>query len=267
MPSPFPGMDPYLENPTSWGGVHTRLIVAIADQLNDRLPDGYRTDIEEYVWLHAEDDDEPFARRKPDAFVPESGGPVLAGRNGAAVAVAEPTAEVRLLPGRARKRRRVVIITAGGRRVLTALEVLSPSNKEPGDDRDAYLLKRGEYLASGTNLVEIDLLRDGDRLPLGKPRPVVADYYILSSPADRRPTSSVWAFDVRDPIPVIPVPVRAGVDPIPLDLRACLDTAYDNGHYDEKLDYSLPPVPALRPADADWAATLFAKPKKRKGGK
>ena len=264
MPSPFPGMDPYLENPTSWGGVHARLIVTIADQLNGRLPAGYRTDIDEYVWLHENDDEKHFGRRKPDAFLPDVNGGSNSRGNGV-LAVSEPTAEVRLLSGRARKRRRVVIVTADGRRVLTALEILSPANKDSGEDREAYLLKRSEYLASGTNLVEIDLLRDGDRLPMGRPRPTVADYYLLSSPADRRPLTSVWAFDLRDLIPVVPVPVRAGVDPVPLDLRACLDLVYDNGLYAGKLDYTRLPVPALRPADAEWAATLFAKPAKRRG--
>jgi len=181
--------------------------------------------------------------------------------------MAEPTAEVRLLSGRARKRRRVVIVAADGQRVLTAIEVLSPANKAPGEDREAYLLKRSECLASGTNLVEIDLLRGGDRLPMGRPAPAVSDYYILSSPADRRPHTAVWAFAVPDAIPIFPVPVRPRVAPVPLDLRACLDTAYDNGLYGEKLRYDAPADPPLNSRDAEWASSLFAKPpKKKKGG-
>ncbi len=266
MPSPFPGMDPYLEAPAPWGGVHARLIVAVADQLNLVLPDGYRTNIEEYVWLQDEEDSEPFARRKPDVFVPEPGGTRRRPRGSAtATPLAEPTAEVVLLPGRSRRRRRVVIRTAGGHRVVTVLEILSPANKMPGKDRNAYLAKRDECLASGTNLVEIDLLRDGDRLPLGKPRPTVADYYLLRSPADRRPRTSVWAFGVRDPIPVIGVPLRPGVGPVPLDLRACLDRVYDDGFYGEELDYRQPADPPLDSHDAEWAATLFAKPAKKRG--
>ena len=268
MPPPFPGMDPYLESPTSWAGVHARLIVAIADQLNRHLPTGFRTDIDEYVWLHAEDDEEgPFARRKPDVFVRGSPRRTRPVHNGATLTMAEPTAEVRLLSGRARKRRRVVIVAADGQRVLTAIEVLSPANKAPGEDREAYLLKRSECLASGTNLVEIDLLRGGDRLPMGRPAPAVSDYYILSSPADRRPHTAVWAFAVPDAIPIFPVPVRPRVAPVPLDLRACLDTAYDNGLYGEKLRYDAPADPPLNSRDAEWASSLFAKPpKKKKGG-
>ncbi|MBV8886966.1 MAG: DUF4058 family protein [Chroococcidiopsidaceae cyanobacterium CP_BM_RX_35] len=33
MPSPFPGMDPYLEQPALWSSFHSRLIVAIADAI------------------------------------------------------------------------------------------------------------------------------------------------------------------------------------------------------------------------------------------
>lgn len=257
MPSPFPGMDPYLEDPNEWGGVHHALIVAIAAQLNTRLPDGFRAKIEQYIRVEESDGStEPDRRlRNPDVFIPASPSSY---RNGTATAVLpDPTLEMVLLPGELARHRRVLIETLDGRNILTALEVLSPSNKKAGPDRMAYLSKRNEYLAAGTNLVEIDLLRSGLRLPVGDPTPPLADYYLLVSAAERRPMTSVWAFSVRQPIPNIAVPLQAQVGSVVLELRACLDRVYEEGRYNAACDYSAPPAVALDTADAAWAEKLL----------
>ena len=158
-----------------------------------------------------------------------------------------------------RKRRRILIRTADGSDVLTVIEVLSPSNKSNSADGQAYLAKRGEYLASSTNLVEIDLLRDGDRIPLGRPRPPVTDYYVLVSAKNRRPSTSIWAFTVQEPLPIFPVPLGRKYEGVALDLKACLDRVYDDGRYATKLHYDQPPVPELDAPRTVWANELLKK--------
>jgi len=256
MPSPFPGMDPYLEG-FLWPDAHGSLIYTIRAALAARLPKGYFANIDQYLWL-AEGDEEkrPTRRGKPDAFV--SNGPTR-DRPAGSVVTAEPTTRVRLpLPKRVRKKRYIRLIDTEDRRVVTVVELLSPSDKLPKQDRAHYLLKRNEYLGAGVNLVEIDLLRKGHRVPMGEPDPPDADYYLMVSKADEYPEAEVWAFTVREVIPVVPVPLRSG-EAIALDLRGCLDKAYDESHYANQIDYTQPADPPLRKPDAEWAAELLKK--------
>ncbi len=264
MPSPFPGMDPYLEHPAYWSGFHTRFIVAISAAISHALPKGYYADVEQHVWLEGEDPDErePFA--VPDDYVAERKG--IESRSGGGIATlptSKPSTEVTLTRPTKRKGHKFVkVVDQPGNRVVTVIEVLSPSNKESGDDRDAYLYKRSEYLLTGTNLVEIDLLFDGERVPMGKPKPPRADYYALVSRAHQFPKASVWAFTVRDPLPVLPVPLKPADGNIVLDLRACLDRAYEDAGYANRIEYIKPPAVALSTADAKWVVELLKPAKK-----
>ena len=266
MPSPFPGMDPYLENPVRWGGVHLRILVAISTQLNRIMPDGFTTEIEQYITVSEGSEDEGITgRRNPDVFAyeiePSNG---ARRKNGSTAVMEAPTAVTNLDTGEIHKNRRVLIQSTEDKTIVTAIEVLSPSNKSRGKFGRAYLAKRGEYLAAGTSLVEIDLLRDGVRLPLGVPRPPVTDYYILVSVAERRPSTDVWAFTLRQRIPIFPIPLKVDMQPVPLDVKGCLDLIYDEGNYPIKIDYRRPATPPLNQPDAEWAASLFAKPAKKK---
>ncbi len=261
MPSPFPGMDPWLEAPVGGGGVHTGLIVAYQAALNRVLPPGVFPRIDEYVSVRDEDEDEP-GLRNPDVFIPDDPGRTRGGV-GVAPAVTAPTARGTLPAAERRKHRAVQIVTTDGHEVLTVLELLSPKNKS-GDGRLAYTQKRREYLSS-VNLVEIDLLRAGGRFPMGRPSPPTADYYVFSCRRSEYPGTETWAFTVRDPLPVIPVPVSSDHPDAPLDLRAALDRVYDETRSGESLKYAIPPVPPLHAADAAWAADLLKKhAKKRK---
>jgi hypothetical protein len=251
-------MDPYLEHPAYWSGFHTRFIVAISASLSHLLPKGYYADVEQHVWLEGNEPNgrEPFA--VPDGYVAHKSATGEAGGGVATLVATTPVTEVTLPKPVKRKGHKFVrIVDQPGNRVVTVIEVLSPSNKESGDDREAYLNKRNEYLLSGTNIVEIDLLRDGERVPFGRPRPPIADYYALVSRADRFPKASVWAFTVRDPLPVLPVPLKPADGAVPLDLRASLDRAYDDAAYQNRIDYTAPPALALRKPDAEWASDLL----------
>jgi len=140
--------------------------------------------------------------------------------------------------------------------VVTVLEVLSPTNKTSTDDRAQYLRRRMRVLRSKVNLVEIDLLRGGEPMPMnGVPD---CDYRILVARRGRRPNVDVWPFDLRDPIPEIPIPL-AGDDPdVWLELKPILNAVYDGGAYRYRL-YDHPPDPPLTDEDAAWATKLATK--------
>lgn len=255
MPSPFPGMDPWLEG-SLWPDIHGALIFTIREAIAARLPVGYFANVDQYVWLSA-GEGEPVRRGQPDAFLSGAGAP-LAGPNTTAAA---PTLHVRLpTPKRVRKKRYIRLLDTEDRSVVTVIELLSPSDKLPKKDRARYLAKREEYLAAGVNLVEIDLLRRGLRVPMGEPDPPAADYFVLVSRAAEYPDADVWAWDVRDPIPLFPVPLKTEHGGLTLDIRACLDRAYDAAHYERLIDYTKPANPVLRKADAGWAAELLKTP-------
>ena len=176
----------------------------------------------------------------------------------------EPTTRTRLpSPKRVRRKHYIKLMDAADRSVFTVIELLSPSEKLLTKDRTQYLAKRDEYLASGTNLVEIDLLRRGHRIPMGKPDPPAADYYVLVSRAVAYPAAEVWGFNVQDEIPTFPVPLKEEDDPIPLDLRACLEEIYDDARYDNLIDYTKPSDPPLRKPDAEWAVEYLKKQAKK----
>ena len=147
----------------------------------------------------------------------------------------------------------------GSGEIVTVLEILSPKNKRPGEGRRAYEEKRRSVLASRTSLVEIDLLRAGDRMPvLGDVRS--ADYRILVSRGDRRPRSELYIFSLRDPIPRVLLPLRRGDSEPLIDVAAALGVIYDRASYDMSVDYAREPVPPLPEADREWARTVTARP-------
>ena len=141
--------------------------------------------------------------------------------------------------------------------VVTVIEVLSPTNKRPGTGRRLYLDKRVTVLATGTSLVEIDLLRGGDRMPTLGP-PIAGDYRLLVSRGWRRPRAEVIAFGLRDRLPAFTVPLRRGEEEPRIDLARVLHALYDRASYDLRIDYRRPAVPPLGADDAAWAAPHLA---------
>jgi len=253
MPSPFPGMDPYLEDPNLWPDFHLTFLIALRAALNSVLPAPYVARADRHVWV---DDPESELRLlgRPDMYVADP----LDARTGVGAATELAAPVTALLPFPARKGQPFLkILDTRQHRVVTAIELLSPSNKRPGRDRDAYLNKRADYLASQVNLVEMDLLRSGVRAPVSGPLPP-ADYYIMVSRASDFPKAGVWPLSVRDHLPPAPIPLNPGEECPLLQLRPSLDRAYDEAGYAQEIDYDQPPAPPLNPADAAWASELLA---------
>jgi hypothetical protein len=159
MASPFPGMDPYLEQ--FWGDIHQTLITYARDQLNARLPSELRARVQERVFVES-----PLALQRvvyPDIRVaPKRGKPARTKKatQKSSIAVAEPL-RIRLQAEPVTQGYIEIIDVATRRRVITVIEVLSPSNNVPGAGRDQYQRKQQECMDGNINLVEIDLLREG----------------------------------------------------------------------------------------------------------
>ena len=262
--SPFPGMDPYLE--ASWGDIHHRLITYSCDQIQPQLPDDLRARVEERVSVGSPDH-RPL-HLIPDVRVVEKSRRSGRGRARGGVAVAEPKTRITKLA-------KPLLLeyddepttegfieirdTGGDRRVVTVIEFLSETNKRPGKDRRKYFQKRKELRRGGVNLVEIDLLRGGRRLPpLNRndlPAAHRTPYCVLTMRAGQRPLE-YYAIPLREELPTIPIPLRTTDNDATLDLQAVLHQAYVNGRYDD-VDYSKPAIPPLAPADTEWAGKLL----------
>lgn len=249
MASPFPGMDPYLEAAGIWEDLHTTLIVAIRAEINPRLPEGYVAATDRHVWIET---GKPRKRQKrePDVYVVKdrkSPGPKTP--EGATALLAPRSIS---LPVRERKGKPYLkILDSGDRRVVTVLELLSPTNKKPGEHYEEYLAKREEYFASGVNLVEVNLLRAGKNPPLGEMEGEVLQYYILVCRARDLPRAAIWPFTVRDPLPDFSIPLRPGEE-IPFNLKPCLERAYQEARYDREINYARPPEPPFPGENAGW---------------
>lgn len=252
MKSPFPGMDPYLEDRSRWSSVHTRLIVSMSDQLADAVAPHFFVEIEQRVYIITPDDPETRVQIVPDLYaVLERQGEqrVSAAASGAIMTptLVEPLYELEI------RDRYIEIRDTESREVVATLELLSPFNKTPGNvGYDAFQRKRRQVMASNVHWIEVDLLRAGER-----PAEVAgkSDYYALLKRGEKLGPYEVWYFDLRDRMPVIAVPLRPPFDDVPLDLQSAFDEVYKRAHYANSIDYTRPvPPPPLRPADTAWAA-------------
>jgi hypothetical protein len=255
MPSPFPGMDPYLVNPALWETVHHWLISGLAEQLSAVLPEPYWVAIEQRTYLAGPEDLALVGR--PDASVVGTASPAPDAPGG--VATLAPAVEVTLPIADRIREGYLEIRDPGTGDVVTVVEVLSPGNKRPGTGRREYLRKREAVIGTETNLIEIDLLRAGPRMPMGR-APEAYDYGVMISRGAERPRAVLLPFTLRDPLPRVPVPLRPGEQEQIVNLQALLhgpDSIYNRGHFERFVDYGRSPEPPLPDSDAAWADALL----------
>ncbi|MCY2992152.1 MAG: DUF4058 family protein [Planctomycetota bacterium] len=257
MASPFPGMDPYLEQ--FWRDVHARLIIYAADQLQGRLPGDLRARVEERVVVESGAGEERNVY--PDIRIVERGrGPAGAATTETDVAVLEPV--ILRLENESMTETFIEVIDVGsGKRVVTVIEVLSLANKLPGDGQEKYRQKQDELRAGGVSLVELDLLRTGQRR-LGVPyRRLPISHRTAYQVCVRRgwdPAAvEVYPVPIRQRLPTVRIPLRQTDAEVPLDLQTLIEQCYRNGGYDADLDYHHPPQPPLTAEDDSWADNLL----------
>jgi hypothetical protein len=250
-------MDPFIEG-QEWEDFHFRFIAELANALDPQVQPRYVVRVDRYVYVD-DTSDEQLQRIRPDAFVLEVRREGNAARGAAGTTTAVVAAPVVLtLP--MPEEQRIAYLTVrerGTGELITVIELLSPLNKRPNSDgRREYLRKRAAVIKSSAHLVEIDLLRQGERLPTIEPLPP-ADYYAFVSREQRRPKVEVYPWSLRHPLPTIPVPLKAGDADAMLDLQALYAAVYDRAGYDYSLDYRSPIEPPLSDEDAVWVQEVL----------
>jgi hypothetical protein len=258
MNSPFPGMDPYLEQ--FWGDLHHRLITYACDALQEELPGDLLARMDERVVV------EPTAGtpRKivPDVRVVEHGRREQPGlRASSGVAVAEPLV-VRVEQDEPMREGFIEIIDLkSGRRVVTVIEILSPANKLSGPGRELYLKKQEELEAGGVSLVEINLVRTGRHVLTVPFDCIPEDHRTPYAVCVRRGWKSLefeyYPISLRERLPAIAIPLRREDRDAPLDLQPLVDRCYQAGRYSQDVDYTGEPDPPLGPDDARWADAML----------
>ncbi|TAH53383.1 MAG: DUF4058 family protein [Chloroflexota bacterium] len=254
MPSPFPGMDPYLEDPALWQDVHQGLITYIRDVLQPDIRPRYHARIGERLYVV-----QTGRSIYPDVTIVQR--PRKEPSVGAAVLAPDTPIRVSLPPDEVRQVYVEIVDLARGEEVVTIIEVLSPANKTPGKDNDQYRRKQEDVLASPANLVEIDLLRGGIHTIA-----VLADYMILLEPwhyavsisrAQKRHEAELYPINLRQRLPRIGIPLLPPDPDVTLDLQAVFERCYENGAYGDLVNYKRPPKLPLDAEDAEWAAALL----------
>jgi hypothetical protein len=239
-------MDPYLEG-NLWPSFHSMFAPEIASQLNRALRPKYIALTERRNISGASEEIMVSAgAMRPDVAIRRGKGRFAESVGGVAVA-----APVKLRTRLSIKvpQFRIAIRDVHDRTLVTAIELLSPTNK--GSGRREYLRKRRRFLHSTAHLLEIDLHHEGKRIQLDDPYPPGA-YYVLLNRARRRSWTEVWAASVSDPLPTVPVPLLKGDADVPLDLQQAFDKVYDAGGFDLVVDYQEPPDVELSANELEW---------------
>jgi Protein of unknown function (DUF4058) len=254
MNFPFPGMDPYLEHPVLWEGLHARLIVAIANQLQPRIDPRYIASIEERVFI------EGPQRRIPDVWIQK------VRERGEIARIAQPesdTAVIVEVENLEIHEARVEILDAYNEMKLVALiEVVSPANKAAGPGRASYRAKQAETFSRDCHLIEIDLLRRGRHvlcIPQWRVKELKPfDYLSCVSRWPLRNRFELYPRQLRQRLPRLKIPLA---DPDPdttLDLQAALEQVYVDGRYDRRIRYDQKCKPRLARQDQTWADERLA---------
>jgi hypothetical protein len=256
MPSPFPGMDPYIEAPELWSDFHTDLAAEIRAQLNRVLQPRYFASLEAYATYEIVEIGEARGIR-PDVGIWQRQPPVGDAPGGVATITPAP-AESEVPFEVPLRLYHVQIRATASQQLVAVIEILSPVNKRPGHEAyEDYRRKRRDLLRSAAHLMEIDLLRGGERPPLERPVPA-APYYVTLSRAGHRPYVKVWPIPLSEPLPVPPVPLLEPDPDVPLDLGAAVASVYERGAYAVRIDYRQPPPPPpLAPVEAEWVEVLL----------
>ena len=272
MPSPFPGMDPFLEGPDVFPDFHNRLTIYLSDALQSQLSPPYFASVNERTWIELSDRAiEPDVSVSRIARAAARGGAIAEASPRYHVAVAEtplpPRAIVISLAEEQRRQPFIELFTGRGqdRRLVTCIEILSPSNKARGREGcRLYLQKQTEILNSDVNLVEIDLLRGGDHIT-AVPRWAIEgraghfDYHVCVWNAEPVRDPVVYPAKLQEPLPEIAVPLLPGDRAVVVDLQAVFERVYDSGPYRVAVDYAgAVPPPPLAPTEAEWVQERLA---------
>lgn len=257
--SPFPGMDPYLEPPEFWQDVHNSLMFVFREKLTPILQPNYTAELETEIIidqiLPEDKTNYPKAYRPDVSIIRQTEQEKRGGVSLAEPTISSPTTlelsipmetEVRMVSLKIRHRE--------SRKIVTAIELLSPINKRPGKNRDKYLQKRLDYIEAEIKLVELDLLRKYERMPFEQELPKMS--YLVNS-AKRLRQFEAWAIHLHHKLPVIPIYLLKPDPPVRLDIQDALDTAYERARYDLRIDYTKLPEQPLTDEEEKWIKKII----------
>ncbi len=257
MRSPFPGMDPYLEDPIFWSSFHSRFLVALADAITPHIIPKYYVEIE--VRTYRDNGEDDLLIGIPDAVVLANKIPSVSQSSSTATATAVKVRpqQVRVPMALELKERSLQVRELGTDAVITVIELLSPKNKRAGKGREDYESKRLDILASASHLVEIDFLRAGKPMTMGGATGEM-DYHILVSRSNLRPRADLYAFTLQEPIPDFLLPLQADDEDLLINLQEIFEGVYERSAYSIRINYTNPvPPPALSEPDRLWVQELL----------
>jgi hypothetical protein len=251
-------MDPYLESPLLWPDVHDSLANIFREQLAPHLAPKYVAELDTQIIIEqiGHDDYNSLVKKRyviPDTTITR---PKPVRSTVAATAIAPAPLRLRIPMAVPTRVVSVHIRHRETERLVAVIELLLSVNKKAGKKREAYLEKRAAYLDSNTHLIEIDLLRRFPRMPLQGTLPE-SEYLVVISNAYERPECDVWPIGLREPLPVLPIPLIRPDEPVSLDIGKALRTAYQRARYDLRINYHSPPTPRLDKKDVAWAHALI----------
>ncbi len=186
MPSPFPGMNPYLEQDDVWEDFHNTSLVIVRDMLAGQIRPNYMVKVEQYLFIHEPSAEHRILLGHADVGLSRPNGSKEAAS--AAIIAAPSPAKLRFPTVDFEKHIYLEIRDRLNRELVTVIEMLSPSNKKAGPDREQYLAKRANLVRSTAHFVEIDLLRGWTRMPM-EPE-LECDYAIIVSRVEDRPEAN-----------------------------------------------------------------------------
>lgn len=249
MPSPFPGMDPFLEL-QEWEDFHTRLNTVLSEYLTQQLRPSYAVRVERRIYVER-GIEEPALRRADVAVLvdPLSDG-VRPATQGSTTMILEPV-ECIVPMAEEHRESRLIIRERDTMEVVTVIETLSPANKRPGSQgRREYLEKREAILDTRASLVELDLLLGGQRMPVGGLPD--GDYFALVRRGWRRARADVYAWRLAHRMPVIPIPLKQGDREASIDLQVVVNDVYERAGYDMTLNYDAELTAPLNDTSKRW---------------
>ncbi|SKA95267.1 Protein of unknown function [Prosthecobacter debontii] len=258
LENPFPGMNPWLQG--HWRDFHAAFLVYARDVLNDALPSGMHARIDERLAISDENLSAATRSYIPDVSITQSWDRPAASVAASGVAVAEPVIveapELNVEPET--EVEHFIEIVHSRAHVITAIELISPSNKDSRETQAAWQRKRRDYLLGGISVVEIDLIRGGPSLlpSLGQSSSRVSHSACITRAAHSR-RHGLYDMPLRQPLPIIRIPLREGDDDTSLNLQAIVNQCYRKGRYHEVLDYTVPPQPPLPDEEMTWATELL----------
>lgn len=259
MPSPFPGMDPFLEHPLLWPTLQQYVVNNLADRLGETLPRRYQAGIRERIYQEAPDGDLFPAGPPPPQYCPV---PMVQKAHGNGVRPITPCWNIPLTPQEVREPYVAITLAGAPERMVTVIEVLTLANKTAGHiGRHKYREQQRQLLAGSTNLLELDLLLGGQHTVVAPRERLLRrgsyDYLVCLSRARQRDFCEVWGFTLAQPLPQVPVPLAEDEADAIVDLQAVLRACYEAGSFQRWIDYSGEPYVELSSRQRRWVESVL----------